>query len=126
MSQPALRDLEAFCHHCPKESDVTAILQTLGFRLAFQMGPFTPPESSDVPALPPQYHYADQHGTEIVYLAGRDTPEDGERFPFHASRFWLWPGADAQAHARSATLLASTYHFRWVDTETVQYRKQIA
>lgn len=126
MSKLAIRDLEAFCGHCPMESDVTATLQTLGFRLVFQMDAFTPPESSAVSALPPQYHYTDQCGTEIIYLAGRDTPEDGERLPLHESRFWLWPGSDAQAHSRAASLLASAYHFCWLNTDPGQYTKRIA
>jgi hypothetical protein len=110
MITPAIRDLNAFCVGCPAATDVTAALQTLGFRLTFYMDKRTSPESYGVPALPPQYHYTDQHGTEVIYLAGRDKPEDGERFPAHESRFWLWPGADGLAHTRAADLLVKTFH----------------
>ena len=30
----------------------------------------------------------------IIYLAGEDTPEEGERLPPHKSRFWAYPGSD--------------------------------
>jgi hypothetical protein len=109
----AVCELEAFCETCPPESEVRAALQALGFRLVFQMDAVIPPESSDIPSLPPQYHYADDYGTEIIYLAGPDTPMEGECYPRHASRFWLWSGADSQAHMKTALLLANTYHLRW-------------
>ncbi|HEX7737000.1 MAG TPA: hypothetical protein VF458_19300 [Ktedonobacteraceae bacterium] len=126
MSKLIIRDLEAFSEHCPAASEVTAVLQTLGFRLSFHMQAVVPPESSAIPALPPQYHYTDQYGTEIIYLAGRDKPEDGERLPVHKSRFWLWPGANEQAHARAAALLAKAFHFQWVGAQSGRYAKQIA
>ena len=67
---------------------------------------FSPPVQ--VPALPAQYHYKkDGCGTEVIYLAGRDTPlEEGEVFPLHASRFWLSAGADAQAFQRTLSTLS--------------------
>ena len=107
-AQPA--ELEAFCTTCPPPQEVSALLATLGFTLAFQM------QEQDalvhLPALPAQYHYKkDGCGTEVIYLAGRDTPLEGEVFPFHASRFWLYAGADAQAFQRTLSLLALRYQF---------------
>jgi hypothetical protein len=108
-------EVEAFCPTCPPVEDVSALLATLGFHLAFQM------EARDdlrtlvhLPALPAQYHYKDvSHGTEVIYLAGRDTALEGEVFPFHASRFWLYPGADMQAFQLAMSTLALGYQFTW-------------
>jgi hypothetical protein len=107
-------DLEAFCETCPPDAEVTAILQELGFHLEFQMGAISAASAYCVPALPPQYHYSDEYATEVVYLAGRDIPMEGERYPVHASRFWLWPGANAEAFQRTASLLAGKYHLCWL------------
>ena len=103
-------ELEAFCTTCPPAEEVSALLSTLGFTLAFQM------QEQDalvhLPALPAQYHYKkDGCGTEVIYLAGRDTPLEGEVFPFHASRFWLYAGADAQAFQLALSTLVHSYHF---------------
>jgi hypothetical protein len=106
--------LEAFCPTCPPAEDVTALLSKLGFTLAFQM------EAQDdlktlghLPALPAQFHYRDASGTEVVYLAGRDTALEGEEFPFHASRFWLYGGADTRAFGLALSTLALSYRFTW-------------
>jgi len=111
--QPAT-ELEAFCATCPPAEQVSALLSTLGFTLSFQMQ-----EQDDLntqvhlPALPAQYHYKDACGTEVIYLAGRDTPLEGEVFPFHASRFWLYAGADALAFQLAMSTLALSYQFTW-------------
>jgi hypothetical protein len=118
MLKTMIRDLEAFCTHCPAASAVTATLQALTFDLTFQMDEYIPAESSHVAALPAQYHYKDQYGTEIIYLAGRDTPENGGRLPAHLSRFWLWPGSNEQAYTRAAEMLARTYHLCWLNSPT--------
>ena len=114
--QPAT-ELEAFCSTCPAAEDVTALLARLGFRLEFQMDEQRD-HTSQLPPLPAQYHYkADAHGTEVIYLAGRDFPmnEDGCTLPFHASRFWLYPGADVQAFQLAISTLALSYGFVWRD-----------
>ncbi len=104
-------ELEAFCTTCPPAEEVSALLATLGFTLSFQMqeqGALV-----HLPLLPAQYHYKDACGTEVIYLAGRDTPLEGEVFPFHASRFWLYKGADAQAFQLTMSTLALSYRFTW-------------
>jgi hypothetical protein len=102
-------ELEAFCTTCPPVEEVSALLATLGFTLSFQM------QEQDalvhLPALPAQYHYKDAYGTEVIYLAGHDTPLEGEHFPLHASRFWLYAGADAQAFQLTMSTLAFSYRF---------------
>ena len=35
------------------------------------------------------------------------------RLPDHASRFWAYPGSDAGAYLRAASLLAARWRFRW-------------
>jgi hypothetical protein len=128
MTQPPIRDLEAFCLTCPPSIEVACALERLGFRLTLQMEAIVPPKSSAVPALPPQYHYSDQYGTEVIYLAGRDTPEDGERYPAHESRFWLWPGSQTEAYQRAASALAHKWYLTWLATEpaATTRRKQSA
>jgi hypothetical protein len=113
-AQPA--ELEAFCPTCPLPQEVSALLATLGFTLAFHMDAVQS-SYAKVPALPAQYHFKkDGCGTEVIYLAGRDTPlEEGEVFPFHASRFWLYAGADAQAFQLTLSTLALRYGFAWRD-----------
>ncbi len=67
-------ELEAFCTTCPPTEEVSALLATLGFTLAFHMDAVQSP-CAEVPPLPAQYHYKkDECGTEVIYLAGRDTP----------------------------------------------------
>ena len=106
--------LEAFCRTCPAPQEVTACLHTMGFTLVFQMPACIPSASSAVAPLPAQFHYERADGTEVIYLAGRDTPlEDGEVFPFHASRFWLYAGADAQVFQLAMSTLALSYQFTW-------------
>jgi hypothetical protein len=126
--QPA-PELEAFCPTCPPVEDVSALLTTLGFHLAFQM------EARDdlrklvhLPTLPAQYHYKDDaHGTEVIYLAGRDTALEGEVFPFHASRFWLYPDANMQAFQLTLSTLALSYQFTWrVPCEYAAQHQEVA
>lgn len=112
MTQKMSTDLEAFCATCPPAEDVTALLAKLGFRLDFHMEEQRD-HQYELPPLAAQYHFKDAHGTEVIYLAGRDTPLEGEIFPFHASRFWLFAGADVQAFQLAMSTLALSYHFTW-------------
>src|SRR5436190_7799573 len=86
----------AFCAICPAPEAVTAFLLGLGLRLTFQLGAVHYAAYLQLPDLPAQYHYQAKGG-EVMYLAGEDTPLDGECLPRHASRFWAYPGADADA-----------------------------
>ena len=110
-------ELEAFCSTCPAALDVTALLAKLGLRLEFQMDEQRD-HSGQLPPLPAQYHYKDDaHGTEVIFLVGRDFPmnDDGCTLPPHASRFWVYAGADTSAFGLVASTLAVTYHFTWRD-----------
>jgi hypothetical protein len=110
--QQSITELDAFCSTCPSPEEVTAQLAKLSFRLEFQMD-----EQRDhafqLPPLPAQYHYKDASGNEALFLAGRDIPLDGERFPPHASRFWLYAGADMQAFTLAQTTMALQWQFTW-------------
>ena len=106
-------EVEAFCVTCPSAEEVTTLLQTLGFELTFHMEIDHPPEYEQVPCLPAQFHFQDTHGNEVIFLAGRDTNLDGVQLPEHASRFWLYPGADRAAYHRVATLLSVRLSFAW-------------
>src|SRR5438876_11148261 len=106
-------DLEAFCAICPTPQEVTSVLQAIGFTLTFHMDA-VPSACEGVPTLPAQYHYCDQlHGSEVIFLAGCDADLDGVQLPEHASRFWLYPGADAGAARWVAHVLAAKWSFAW-------------
>ena len=112
MAHMQAHDLEAFCATCPSAEEVTHLLQAKGFTLAFHMDA-VPSACAQVPQLPAQYHYRDQRGNEVIYLAGPDTDPDGVPLPKHASRFWLYPGADAGAAGWVAQVLAGKWSLAW-------------
>ena len=125
--QPAT-ELEAFCPTCPAAADVTELLCQLGFHLAFQMDE-QPDHTSQLPPLPAQYHYKDDaHGTEVIFLAGRDFPmlDDGCTLPPHASRFWLYAGADIHASQFVASTLTAHWRLTWRDPFTQARQEEVA
>ena len=105
-------DLEAFCATCPSVEEVTSVLQAIGFALIFHMDTVAS-GCAEVPLLPAQYHYRDQLGNELIYLAGSDTDPDGAQLPKHASRFWIYAGADAGTTRWVAQVLATRWSFAW-------------
>ena len=107
----------SFCMTRPGQEAVTSVLHVLGFDLVFEMAPIRYPQYTQLPSLPAQYHYRDEHGTEVMYLAGCDTPMDEERFPNHASRFWITPGADLATYQRVAQALATRWSLTWQDSQ---------
>jgi len=110
---PATADLTAFCAICPTADDVTAVLAPLGFTLAFQMNADTDQAYLHLAPLPAQFHYKEGHGTEVIYLAGVDH-EDEQPAPRHASRFWLYAGADAGVHRHTAQVLSTAWALVWL------------
>lgn len=106
-----LRTLTAFCARCPEPTEVTACLAQLSFSLAWAM-----PEKryNSCPPTPPQYHYHDGNGTEVIFLAGTDTPDGtGYRYPNHASRWWLYPGSSQYAYNLVVQELCRAYKLQW-------------
>lgn len=102
--QSRIKDLTAFCAVCPDSSVVTVLLEDLGFSLVFSMPKKTywRGKTQILPDLPAQFHYRDRHGTEVVFMAGKDTADGvGNKYPNHASRWWLYVGSSPYAFTRS-------------------------
>jgi hypothetical protein len=118
--------LDAFCQTCPAPEAVTTLLEGLGFHLSFQMDAIDYPAYTQLPSLPAQYHYTDAHGTQVIYLAGRDAPLDGERFPRRASRFWLFPGADVIAFKGVLSVLVVRWLLVWRRIGSDRVSQQVA
>ena len=108
----AIQELEAFCSGCPEPGEVTTFLGTLGFTLSFTMG-VVPAHDRNVAPLPAQFHFERDDGLCIVYLAGVDTPTNGEHFPAHQSRFWASAGAESAAFEQITRALAVKWGFTW-------------
>ncbi len=113
MAHTKVYALEAFCATCPTVQEVTNLLQALGFELTFHMGVDAHPTYEQLSPLPAQFHFQDKHGTEAIFLAGPDVNLDGLLLPEHASRFWLYPGADAAATGRSPMCWLFTWSLSW-------------
>lgn len=109
----AAQALTAFCATCPASEAVTASLHSLGFHLDFQLEAVHYAAYQQLPDLPAQYHYRAPGGDEVLYLAGQDTPLDGERFPRHASRFWAYAGSDAQVFGCLISALSARWLLTW-------------
>jgi hypothetical protein len=110
-----LANLEAFCLVCPSVSEVTAILEEIGFHLAFDMRPMTFSKQSKLATLPAQYHYRDAHGTELIFLAGQDYAEEDEaRLPSHASRWWIYPGTSQYSYNLVMQTLRAKFLLNWI------------
>jgi hypothetical protein len=110
-----LANLEAFCQDCPAISDVHSVLEELGFRLVFEMHASTFSKNSQLPTLPAQYHYRDTDGTELIFLAGKDHPEqDMPRFPLHSSHWWLYAGSSQYAYNLVAQVLSTKFGLDWI------------
>jgi hypothetical protein len=110
-----LLPVESFAQYCPAASAVTATLARLRFRLTFHMGKYdvTRDHCQTFP-LPPQYHYEDASGTQVIYLAGQDHAEYGlPPLPPHASRWWVYPGRDSRASQRIQQELTRLYALSW-------------
>lgn len=108
---------EAFCETCPDPQQVTEVLAELGFSLDFQMDAIIPAKYSATAPLPAQYHYKTHDGCEIIYLAGKDRPEQGQILPKHASRFWAYSGAHPMLYQQVLQVLASTWSFAWDEVQ---------
>jgi len=111
-------DLTAFCATCPAAEEVTEVLTPLGFALVYQMESDEDQAYLHLAPLPAQFHYRDNQGAEVIYLAGVDQ-EDEQPAPPHATRFWLYAGADENAQERTAEVLAATLQLRWFSLDAL-------
>ena len=111
----AHKDVGAFCQTCPHPQDVTTVLQSLGFRVGFQMNADDQQAYMQLKPLPAQIHYEGPGGMNIVYLAGEDIDIDDEHvFPKHASRFWLYcAGEPEQTFQYTLDTLANAFSLSW-------------
>lgn len=108
------QELEAFCRTCPEPQEVTACMHTMGFRLVFQLPAYQPSATSAVAPLPAQFHYERPDGMSVIYLAGSDRAEDeGEQFPPHASRWWVYAGSDLSALFQVSHALTIKWSCTW-------------
>ncbi len=110
MAHIKVDELEAFCATCPSAEEVTSLLQAVGFTLIFYMDA-VPSACAGALPLPAQYHYQDKNGSEVIFLAGHDADPDGVQLPEHASRFWIYPGANAGSVLEVAHVLAVRWSF---------------
>lgn len=122
------KTLTAFCLSRPEPEEVEKVLQNLGFHLSFFLAADETgtPANSNLPPLPAQYHFEDEVGTYVTYLAGVDAPcladdeDDPEeytryRYPPHASRFWLIPGGHELVTFRVRDTLAALWMLSWLE-----------
>lgn len=131
--------LTAFCASRPAPEEVEGVLKVLGFRLVF----FLPADEANasmsdfLPPLPAQYHFEDEVGTCVVYLAGvdalcladdEDDPKERtpHRYPPHASRFWLIPGGRDLVARRVRGPLAVTWALRWQELSEEEHIEEAA
>lgn len=124
------KEHSAFCATCPAPEAVTGLLAQFGLTLTYTHPPEIAQEYLHLPPLPAQYHFEDDWGTQVQFLAGPDTSlladdEDDEdklpagraSYPHHASRFWLIPGANELVARRVQEALAAQLMFRWDEPE---------
>ncbi len=106
--------MDAFCQLCPEPREVTVFLHALGFRLVFQLPAYQPSATSEVAPLPAQFHYERSDGMSVIYLAGPDRAEqEEERFPPHASRWWVYTGSDPSALGYITRILTLKWSCTW-------------
>ncbi len=106
--------LESFSTGRPPAEEVTRFLMMHGFHLELELAPTRP--RLQTPAMPAQYHYRDSHETDVIYLAGYDTPEKGQHFPPHASRWWVYPGSSIFACNEIVQALTAQWLIDWQPT----------
>jgi hypothetical protein len=113
MAHTAEVECSAFCRTCPRPEEVSNVLDSLGFALDFTMPAEDEGAYMHVPPLPAQFQYEGPGGIRAIYLAGADSALDGERFPDHQSRFWLYEGHDHAVFQQVACVLAVRWSLTW-------------
>ena len=103
----------AFCATCPQPVDVSNVLVSLGCVLAFSMPAEHEGAYMHLPPLPAQFHYGGPGGLRVIYLAGPDIALDGECFPEHESRFWLYGDHNQTAFQQVASALSVRWSLSW-------------
>ena len=106
-------ECSAFCATCPEPTDVSKVLAGLSCSLAFSMPAEDEGAYMDLPPLPSQFHYEGPGSLRVIYLAGPDIALDGERFPEHESRFWLYGDHTQAALQQVASKLSVRWQLTW-------------
>ena len=113
MAQQKEEERSAFCTICPRPEEVTHLLESLGIVLDFSMPAESEGAYMHLPPLPAQFHYEGPGALHVIYLAGPDIALDGECFPNHKSRFWLYGGHDLALFQQVASVLAVRWSLTW-------------
>jgi hypothetical protein len=103
----------ALCATCPQPVEVSNVLASLGCVLAFSMPAEDEGAYMHLPPLPAQFHFEGPGGLCVIYLAGPDVALDGECFPDHESRFWLYGGHDQTVFQQVASMLTVRWSLNW-------------
>ncbi len=117
------RERAAFSPLCPPVEEVKPVLQELGFTLVRHI---KASQYNYLAPLPDQYHFEGPQGLEIIFLAGKDIPEDGGKFPHHNLRWWVISGADQLKTQQVKRVLAAHWFLSWRKTshdETVPFEQ---
>jgi hypothetical protein len=112
-----MTDQTAYCATCPSADEVTAVLAPLGFILVFEMNADDDQAYLHLAPLPAQFHFRNDDGTEVIYLAGVDQADE-QPASRHAARFWIYAGADTGARERVTQLLSATWTLTWAEHDT--------
>jgi len=120
MVQHRTTEYSAFCTTCSRPEEVTNVLASLGFVLDFTMPTEDEGAYMHLPPLPAQFHFEGPGGVYAIYLAGPDVALDGESFPDHTSRFWLYGGHDQAVFQRVASVLAIRWSLTWQRAPSLQ------
>jgi hypothetical protein len=113
MAQQIDEERSAFCATCPQPADVSNVLTSLGCVLAFTMQAEDEGAYMHLPPLPAQFHFEGPGGLHVIYLAGPDIALDGENFPEHKSRFWLYSGHDQAVFQQVSSKLSVRWSLSW-------------
>jgi hypothetical protein len=116
----------AFCATCPQPADVSNVLASQGCVLAFSMPAENEGAFMDLPPLPAQFHYEGPCGLRVIYLAGPDIALDGEHFPLHQSRFWLYGEHHQVALQQVASVLAVRWSLTWQRSSSTSSLEHVA
>ena len=116
----------AFCATCPQPEDVSNVLASLGCVLAFTMPAEDEGAYMHLPPLPAQFHYDGPGDVRVIYLAGSDIELDGECFPAHESRFWLYGDHNQAAFQQVASVLAVRWSLSWQRTGSSSSLEDVA
>ncbi len=103
--------ISGYCDVCPTSAEVQAVLGPLGFRQTFALD--AQPAGIEESAAPAQFYFEDAVGTQVCFLAGRDTSRRGSRLPPHASRFLIYAGGFPSVVAGVRAALEQRWSLLW-------------